>query len=89
MLFQNFMNTANCMIQHRQQWFFSLKPRYYVDAHRQKGGSGSRSVRGVGGVAGCGAGQRVVRVRVRVAGLVAHRDELLRVRSAHVKSTLP
>lgn len=47
-------------------------------------------MRGVGGVAGGGAGQRVVRVRVRVrvSALVAHRDELLRVRSAHITSTL-
>lgn len=45
-------------------------------------------MRGVGGVAGGGAGQRVVRVRVRVPALVAHRDELLRVRSAHITSTL-
>lgn len=45
-------------------------------------------MRGVGGVAGAGAGQRVVRVRVRVPALVAHRDELLRVRSAHITSAL-
>lgn len=39
-------------------------------------------MRGVGGVAGGGAGQRVV--RVRVPAFVAHRDELLRVRSVHI-----